>query len=106
MPTKKPARKSVMKVKKVNLASKKKDACCSSSCCCCGGKCSVFWTVIVIIVVVAAVAYLAYGEYMKAKTAPYTVKEKNGVTTVNPGPGLVPSSPPAVTPPTAPPPTN
>jgi len=85
------------------MPTKKSVSCCDGKCCCCGHK----WTIVAVILIVAAVAYFAYGEYMKYKSsAPYTVKETNGVTTVSPGPGLVPDGPPSVNPPTTPAPKN
>lgn len=79
-----------------------KCTCSGGKCCCSGCK----WIVLAVILIVAAVAYFTYGEYVKYKSAPYIIKETNGVTTVSPGPGLVPDGPPTVNPPTLPAPKN
>lgn len=105
MPVKKSKKAWVAKVS-VKAEGRASGTCCECSGGSCGRKYREFWAVLLVILIVVTVGYFAYTEYTKTKNTAYTVEEKNGVTTVSPGPGLVPDGPPTVGIPTTPPPTK
>lgn len=71
---------------------------------CCYSEGRGFWTTLVVIVLLVIAGYFAYNNYIReTDNAQYFVEELDGVTTITPGPGMIPDGPPMIVPPTAPP---